>query len=306
MKQNAFKQQIPEIKEVLDDKKVCNYIRQTLNSVLDSLGVNAPEQIVEQVLSLAKSYGVLELDYEQEAHVLLEKHGVNSQCISEALSGRAELIVSQIEPYLTGNSVLDLGCGDGKVGEKIAEKGLEAVLADIYRHNNIDNTDRAGLRFIPFKQGEDIPEQRMYDNTLLLTVMHHSDDPIHTLLDAKKRTNKGGRIIIIESVYGIDGSVSEPEYGIKSAQITHNFKGLTTEQQRMANIFFDHFYNRVIHYSKDASSKVNVPFNFRKPSGDESWEQIFKEHDLRQIAMKYLGIDQPTVPEYHTLHVLKV
>ncbi|UCE65493.1 MAG: hypothetical protein JSU85_11560, partial [Candidatus Zixiibacteriota bacterium] len=44
----------------------------------------------------------------------------------------------------------------------------------------------------------------LFDNTLLLTVMHHSSYPLHTLIEAKNKTKNGGIIIVIESVYGID------------------------------------------------------------------------------------------------------
>ena len=77
---------------------------------------------------------------------------------------------------------------------------------------------------------------------------------------------------------------------------------LSAEQQRKINIFFDHFYNRVLHYSKDAKTKVNVPFNFNTPA---NWEKVFAEFGLKQEGLVHLGLDQPTVPEYHTLHVLK-
>jgi hypothetical protein len=74
------------------------------------------------------------------------------------------------------------------------------------------------------------------------------------------------------------------------------------EQQRKANIFFDHFYNRVLHYSPNPENKVNVPFNFNTPNG---WETLFSNCGLKQETLLHLGLDQPTVPEYHTLHVLR-
>ena len=78
---------------------------------------------------------------------------------------------------------------------------------------------------------------------------------------------------------------------------------ITPEQQRRVNIFFDHFYNRVIHYSTDPNSKVNVPYNFNTP---ERWKKEFADAGLEEEKVVHLGVDQPTVPEYHTLHVLRV
>ena len=174
---------------------------------------------------------------------------------------------------------MDLGCGDGKVGELLSKQNLEVTLADIYEHEHVNST---GLRFL-----EKVPLGEKYDLTLLLTVLHHSEDPLITLKEAKKLTKKSGRIIVIESVYGV-------EIG--------DFGKLSSEQQRLTNVFFDHFYNRVIHYSDDPNKKVSVPFNFQTPT---EWKKTFEDVGLVQIGFEELGIDQPIVPEYHTLHVLE-
>ena len=84
---------------------------------------------------------------------------------------------------------------------------------------------------------------------------------------------------------------------------TNAFKQLTSEEQRLANIFFDHFYNRIVHYSNDPKQKVNVPFNFRSP---EQWREIFDNMGLEKVYREYIGIDHPIVPEYHLLDVLEV
>jgi SAM-dependent methyltransferase len=165
------------------------------------------------------------------------------------------------------------------------KKSLEVALADVYMHNHIQEI---GLPFYPITADGTIAASKQYDTTLLLTVLHHADDPIKTLQEAKRLTKEDGRIIIIESVYGITDQTP--------------FGKLSVEKQRLTNIFFDHFYNRVVHYSKNKEHKVNVPFNF---STAEGWRRIFESQGLEQIAYEALGIDQPIVPEYHTLHVLR-
>jgi SAM-dependent methyltransferase len=291
MKQNKFNQELPEISEILKNDVVRDYVRNTLVSVLETLEISSPNDLVDEVLQLAESYQSLE-EYEKNTHEFLGKKGVTTERIGSKLSHRADIIYSQIQKYLIGSKVLDLGCGDGKVGEKLAQSRLEVTLADIYKHQHIDET---GLRFARISQDGDVPlENEQYDVTLLLTVLHHSDDPLKTLQEAKKLTKKGRRIIVIESVYGIDpGEVDNAD----------EFANLTHEQQRLANIFFDHFYNRIIHYSKDPSKKVNVPFNFNTPKG---WNKEAEKLGMKEITTQHLGIDQPTVPEYHTLHVYEV
>jgi SAM-dependent methyltransferase len=291
---NAFNQNTPSMDKILENQKVRTYIQDTLVTVLETLGARDTANITESVLRFTG-----EKDYERKAHEYLETQGVTSQNLTKALSGRAELIYKQIKDLITKGTVLDYGCGDGKVGERLSKDGLEVVLSDVYKHAHIAETN---LPFVQFAQGESMPDKRQYDHTLLFTVMHHSDNPIKTLQDAKSRTKKGGRIYIIESVYGI-GTDKKDSY---KSQIAEDFKKLNPEEQRSANIFFDHFYNRVIHYSSDPKTKVNVPFNFRQPEGKDSWQEIFKENGLKEIKTEYLGIDQAAVPEYHTLHVVEV
>jgi len=294
---NAFGLELYEIKEIVTDKTIKETISSRLLPVLTYLGISSNEskQIITNCLQAASNYSKLE-DYEAQAHYILEKEKV-AQKIPEKLSARASLVYSQIEPYLLPGNVLDYGCGDGQVAELITKnKNQTVTLADVYEHKRIKET---GLKFKLFKQGTKTPfSDNEFDNTLALTVYHHSSDPLNSIKDVHRVTKKGGRVIVIESVYGVDGK-ELPEAMQKKMK---NYFSLSPEQQRKVNIFFDHFYNRVLHYSKDAETKVNVPFNFNTPA---KWEKIFAENGLNQEKIVDLGIDQPTAPEYHTLHILR-
>ena len=231
-------------------------------------------------------------DYEEQAHYVLEKEKV-AQKIPEKLSARASLMYSQIEQYLLPGNVLDYGCGDGQVAELIAKnKNQKVTLTDVYEHNHVKET---GLKFKLFNQGAKVPfDDNEFENTLALTVYHHSSKPLNSIWDACRVTKRNGRVIVIESVYDVNGK----ELPAAMQKKIKNYLSLSPEQQRKVNIFFDHFYNRVLHYSKDAKTKVNIPFNFNTP---KNWEKIFAEYGLKQEIIIHLGLNQPTAPEYHTL-----
>lgn len=283
MKANAFGKEIPEIKDIFRDEKVKRYIEQRLTRVLNYLEIGSADKVVDRVIEAAQNYKRVS-EYEYNIHKLFDQRRI-IQRIPIKLSSRAQLIFSQVAKDLTGHHVLDLGCGDGKVGELIEKQGRRVVLADVYENGNISNIN---LPFVLIKQTDKLPfDDDLFDTTLLLTVLHHSDKPRKVIAETKRVTRKGGRIIVIESVYGIPG------YS----------KNLSEEQQRLANVFFDHFYNRIIHYSEFEENKVNVPFNFQTP---KAWKKFFEENGLRQKKVVSLGFDQPTVPEYHTMHVLEV
>jgi len=292
---NAFGMEIFEIRDLFGNPAVVTNIENTLGIVLTHLGFDDTKttEIIKRIIEEAQQYEKVE-DYEKTIHDLLESEGIVS-IIPEKLTGRANKIYSQIRDYIEGQRVCDVGCGDGKVGEKVAEEGLEVILTDIYKHPHIDSLS---LPFYEFKQGERIPlNDDECDTSLVLTVYHHSDDPIQVLQDVKRITKPGGRVLVIESVYGVTLEDKQPE--------THEngFLALTPEQQRLSNMFFDHFYNRVVHYNDDPAKKVNVPFNFNTPQG---WKELFESYGMKQEEVVFLGVDMKTVPEYHTLHVLRV
>lgn len=282
MAKNAFGKEIKDMADIVADPLCKDYITNTLGTIFGSLGVH-DATLVETVLDYAQEQ---QPSYELKARAELEKAGI-TQLLPSALQGRSQTIYDQIKSYIVGQRVLDLGCGDGKVGDLLAENGLEVTLADIYQHEHVQKT---GLSFRLLQANDRLDrliEEEQYDTTLLLTVLHHSDNPSQTLDNAIQSTRRQGRIIVIESVYGIEDQT--------------DFGRLTLEQQFAVNVFFDHFYNRIIHYNDVPGKKVNVPFNFNTP---DQWRRIFESRSLQQVEMQCLGFDQPLVPEYHTLHIL--
>ncbi len=294
---NAFGLEIYEIKDVLMDKNVKNTIGSLFFPVLTYLGISSSkaEEIFANCLEIASIYSNSN-EYEEQAYNILLDQKVTEK-LPQKLLARATLIYAQVEQYLLPGNVLDYGCGDGCVGEIIAKnKEQEVSLADVYEHLHIKET---GLQFKSFKQGTQTTFQdNEFSNTLVLTVLHHSNNPVESIKDVCRITKKSGRVIVIESVYGINGKELPPQ----EQERIQNYLMLTHEQQRKVNIFFDHFYNRILFYTKNPKNKVNVPFNFNTPQG---WEKVFLENGLKQEKIVHLGLDQPTVPEYHTLHVLR-
>jgi len=294
---NAFGHEISQIKEIVINPNIKATVASMLIAVLNYLGLSIykSEELINRCLEAASYYPTLEI-YEEQAHHILETEKV-AQRIPEKLTARATLIYSQILPYLVKGNVLDYGCGDGQVSELIAKKKYQEVtLADVYEHPHIKET---GLPFKLFKQGDKTPfPDSTFDNVLALTVFHHTSNPTDSIRDVSRITKQDGRVIVVESVFGVDGKLLP----LAMQKKIKDYLLLSAEQQRKVNIFFDHFYNRVLHYSKDSATKVNVPFNFNTP---DSWKQIFAKYGLRQEEIIHLGLDQPTAPEYHTLHILK-
>lgn len=271
------------------EKEVEKVVCSMLIRVLEHLGFESGKagKVVSQCIRLAKKYDDIE-EYEREAHKILEREGVVEK-IPSKLQERAKRIVSQIAPHVLEGKVCDYGCGDGRVGKLLAESGREVELCDVYENGNVGEM---GLGFGKVEQSGQAPHtDGEFGTTLALTVWHHCDNPEQVVEENTRITKEGGRVIAIESVYGVHEDFGLGQEGLGE------YLSLTDEQQRNVNIFFDHFYNRVLHYSRDSGCKVNVPFNFNTP---RRWKEMLEEKGF-EVEVVHLGIDQPAVPEYHVL-----
>jgi ubiquinone/menaquinone biosynthesis C-methylase UbiE len=112
----------------------------------------------------------------------------------------AERMVKEIEEFVIGEKILDLGCGSGIFGKKIEEKLKKEVIG-------IDIVDKRVCK-IPFKiyDGKNIRFSNDYfDVVIVAFVLHHTENPVSILKEAKR---VGKRIIIFEDLpEGISGKI---------------------------------------------------------------------------------------------------
>ncbi len=195
---------------------------------------------------------------------------------------RAKIVYKEIAPFLDGNSLLDIGCGNGLISNLARRQFQRIQLLDVVRYV----PQWLDLPFMKYQDGESLPiGDELFDTVLLLTVLHHSNDPVELLKLAWGAAKK--RVIIIESVVGVHQVKPNAKYELV---------GLTAEFQIAFAAFVDWFYNRVLH------DNVPVPYNFTTP---ENWQASFLKHKMHLKATEYLGQDIEIGPEYHVLFVLE-
>jgi SAM-dependent methyltransferase len=199
----------------------------------------------------------------------------------EALTQRARVICGQIGPYLEGDSLLDVGCGNGLIANLVKHRFKRIQLLDV-----VEYVPKAfDLSFVPYVEGQPLPiNGELFDTVLLLTVLHHSSNPVELLKLAWGATKN--KLVIIESVVGVHQEQPQARY-----DLVHS----SDEDQVAYAAFVDWFYNRVLH------DNVPVPYNFTTP---EKWQSIFLENRMSLSRTIYLGQDIDLGPEYHILFVL--
>jgi SAM-dependent methyltransferase len=108
--------------------------------------------------------------------------------------GRLEPRAQPVLPARHPARVLDLGAGEGYVGESAQQRtNAEVVLADVADFN------RTALPLVVY-DGRTLPfAASHFDLTLLVFVLHHAADPDAVLREAYRVTR--GRVLVLESVF---------------------------------------------------------------------------------------------------------
>ncbi len=204
-------------------------------------------------------------EIERELRPFFEKRFDFEKIILPKAKARTQRNYEKIKQYLIGEKILDLGAGDGLLGELIkTDMSKEVILVDVVDYNYTD------LPLLLYKDTERIPlEDNSVSTCIMYTVLHHADDPEYVLKEASRVTAK--RMVIME------GYIEEYE-------------------TKIVNSFIDWFINRVVR-----GTDINVPLNYKTK---QEWNIIFEEVGFKITKAIDMGIDEPVAPEHHILYIL--
>jgi ubiquinone/menaquinone biosynthesis C-methylase UbiE len=252
-------------KKTKEDKHYWNEIRSLLTSAMKNADVNSFKRnifwfYVNRTITNGLKRGIPLIEVEEVLRKFIRKHVDNEKDLKANELQHVKPRFEKIKPYIIGKKVLDLGAGNGLLALEVKNQlDKEVVLVDIVDYNYTD------LPLILYNPEDKIPlADEEVDTTILYTVLHHASDPKHLLEEATRVTKQ--RLVIKEAY-------------------------IDEEDIRMANSFFDWFYNRVI-----GDEDITVPLNFLKL---EEWKKLLKSYGFDVIETEYVGIDEPLVPEHH-------
>lgn len=278
---NFWSHPIPLPQTVILHPELGPFVLQWLSRVLSILGLQSSEanRFCKTATAKARAEDSDSLAYERALKQALTGM-VKKAKEDAALMDRARIIFEQISPFLIGESLLDIGCGNGLVSYLAKDRFKQIMLLDVVRYV----PPAFGLNFLEYRDGEPLPVKQQYDTVLLLTVLHHAEDPLRLLREAWATTRQ--RLVIIESVVGVHALPNNVKYELVNR---------SDEDQIAFAAFVDWFYNRVLH------DDVPVPYNFTKP---DNWKARFVQYGMHLTQTVELGQDIEIGPEYHVLFVL--
>ena len=148
--------------------------------------------------------------------------------------------------------VLDLGAGEGYVGEHVAQElGADVQLADVL---DLNRTSLPHVRY----DGQTLPfEDDAFDVTLLYFVLHHTQDPERVLAEALRVTRQ--RVIVAESVYA----------GVWDRRLL---------------AFLDQWANRLRSSGEMEAQEAHLHFKTHA-----AWQQVFREAGAEVVKEKRRG-----------------
>jgi len=125
---------------------------------------------------------------------LLKPSSMPIQYHSRTVRREARQAVSLVQSYVApGDTVLDVGCGEGYVGAELAEQGAKVALTDI--------VDVRRLRDLPFQffDGRELPfGDRQFDVVMLNFVLHHVPNDLKTTLLGEAARVSRRHVFILE------------------------------------------------------------------------------------------------------------
>jgi SAM-dependent methyltransferase len=150
-----------------------------------------------------------------------------------------------------GARILDVGAGEGFVGEAASREGHQVTLADVIDFNRTD------LPLLPVRDSRIPVASGGVDVAIVVFVLHHAEDPLALLKEVRRVTT--GRVIVIESV----AETAWDRWWLPGA---------------------DRFFNRL--RSDGAMRDQEGYLHFRSASG---WRTMFGEAGLVSIAEEGRG-----------------
>ena len=187
---------------------------------------------------------------------LLTLAGTYPRVLDWVIRRRATQKYDWIRPYLrdelSGTTFLDLGAGEGWLGDEVRRShNADVILADVVDFNKTENR-------LMLYDGSTLPlADNSVDTTAIYFVLHHSRNAVTVLEEAKRVTAR--RIIVVESVY--------------SNRLNHALLD-----------FFDRAANRLRSAGKMSPQEEHL--HFRK---DGEWQAIFEDSNLNIVATEKRG-----------------
>jgi SAM-dependent methyltransferase len=172
----------------------------------------------------------------------------------------------QLREWLAGETVLDLGCGNGLTSAIVQQHGYRPYLTDVLDYRDPQAKD---LPFAPMPNPHCLPYPgQHFDTGLVFAVLHHvAASDLLPLLGELRRACR--RVIVEEDTYQLPLDEPETIAALERDAMLREFAALPATDQLRYLMFIDYFSNAIT----QGLPQMEMPFNF-KPVGE--WRALFE------------------------------
>ncbi len=177
----------------------------------------------------------------------------------------------QLKTLITGERVLDFGCGSGYLAARLARGGYQVFTTDVldYRYDE--------ARYLPFIQmasPTDIPYPDVSMDTALVQAVLHHIDPGDLPQVIQGLAKVARHVLIKEDTYNLPADLPGLAEVAASQPLLKTFMGMPSNTQYQVLVLIDFFANAVA----QGLPEMNMPFAFRSVSG---WREVLPANGLR-------------------------
>lgn len=171
------------------------------------------------------------------------------------------------------NKILDVGSGSCLITKKLKERGYNIVAIDVKNLSVVQD-------IIPIVyDGKKLPfDDAAFDTVLLLTVLHHSENPRELILESKRVAKE---LIIIEDTYGTKIQKLATQFVDLIVNFGHSKMTYQNKSEKEWERLFDDLSVEIVSKRKDA-----VLLFFRQTSYHIRTSQQPNEVLLKQVITK--------------------
>jgi SAM-dependent methyltransferase len=194
---------------------------------------------------------------------------------------KPEADFQQLKQIISGQRVLDYGCGSGYLAARLERGGFDVFTTDVldYRYQE--------AKHLPFIQMSSPTDVRYPDNSvdtaLVQAVLHHIE-PRDVPLVIQRLGRIAKHLLVKEDTYDLPLDLGERDRLVAAQPLLRAFVGLPRDAQFQALILIDFFANAIA----QGIPEMNMPFEFKTI---EEWRQILTSNGFSVNRIQVVGFE---------------